>query len=180
MLILNNGKEYFGKEFVEQFESILQSCKENDEFLFIHGKTTEDDAKHTCKFGLISDFPELYYTADLINSEDKLLYDKLKSWPHWECKFLVMCCVPKNSGKGGVPIWKKFYEDGVILLPEFIKGYIDVVKRTIVSNKMFSQKHQHEGMIEDRSYLPITGKMLEISIPPDEERFYEELLNPDK
>ena len=75
-------------------------------------------------------YPELNYTADLIRQDDKLLYDKLKSWPHWNFKYLVLCVVPKQSGKGGIPIWQE-KEDGFYLPPQFIKGYIDVKNREL-------------------------------------------------
>ena len=181
MLNLNNGQEYFGEEFVKQFENILQHCENDNNFLFIHGTSTKETAEDICYNGLISDFPELCYTSELIEKNDVLLYEKLKSWPHWNYKFLVLCIVPKSSGKGGTPIWKTTAENIInILPPEFIKGYINVEKKIIAQNKLYSQIHNYKDMIEDRSYLPITGEKLQISIPPDEEEFYNELLNFDK
>lgn len=177
---LSNGREYFGEEFIEEFEKILQECKAYDEFLFIHGTETKQEAEEICKIGLISDYPELYYTAELISSQDKLLYDKLQSWPHWNRKFLMMCCVPKNSGKGGVPIWKQINKDRVVLSPEYIKGYINVMQKQIIINDKYKLEHSYENGIEDRSYLPLIGKPLNISIPPDEIEMYSETLGKDK
>lgn len=174
MIYLNGGKEYFGEKFIEEFEEILQECKKNSEFLFIHGELTKDDAEDICQNGMALDFPELYHTADFISSDDKLLYDKLKSWPHWECKFLVMCCVPKKSGKGGIPIWRETDDDFFLLLPEFIKGYIDVTKKNISINKLYSSIHDYNNMVEDKSYLPETAKLLGVSIPLSEIEFYDE------
>ena len=176
MINLSNGREYFGEEFVEEFEKMLQECKDYEEFLFIHGVATKDDAEGICRLGLVSDYPELYYTAELINSQDKLLYDKLQSWPHWNRKFLIICCVPKNSGHGGVPIWKKINEDEVVLPPEYIKGYINVMQKEIIKSNKYKSKHNYENGIEDRSYLPLTGKCLGISIPPDEVEMYSQNL----
>lgn len=82
----------------------------------IHGTPTEDNAVDICRNGLISEYPELNYTADLIRQDDKFLYDKLKSWPHWNFKYLVLCVVSKQSGKGGIPIWQE-KEDGFYLPP---------------------------------------------------------------
>jgi len=180
MLNNNSGKEYFGEEFIKEFESILQECKENESFLFMHGTPSKDDADEICSCGLKTDFPDLYYTAELISNEDMLLYDKLKSWPHWDCKFLIMCCVPENSGKGGIPIWSKSSDGFVVLPPEFIRGYIDVIQKRIVENKLYSRTHDFETLIEDRSYLPITAERLGISIPPDEEEFYNEIFDTEK
>lgn len=180
MFDLKEGKEYFGEDFVKQFKSILRNCENNNNFLFIHGESTKQNAEDICNYGLTSDLPELYYTAEFISSKDNLLYDKLKSWPHWNYRFLVMCVVPKSSGKGGTPIWKDGEYESVVLLPEFIKGYIDVTQKSIVQNELYLPTHNHQGMIEDRSYLPMTGQMIEISMPPDEEEFYDELLNPEK
>ena len=91
-----------------------------------------------------------------------------------------MCCVPENSGKGGMPIWSKSPDGFVVLRPEFIRGYIDVIQKRIVENKLYSQTHDFETLIEDRSYLPITGEGLGISIPPDEEEFYNEIFDTEK
>ena len=174
MFDLNEGKEYFGEEFVKEFESILQNCIENNDFLFIHGTPTRENAEDICKRGLLSDYPELNYTAYMMETDDRLLYDKLKSWPFAELKFLVMCVVPRNSGKGGVPIWTEV-QYGSVLLPEFIKGYVDVIQRRIVQNELYSQIHNHKNMIEDRSFLPITGEFLEVSLQPDEQAFCDEI-----
>ena len=179
MINLSNGREYFGERFVDEFEKMLQECKDYNEFLFMHGTETEEEAKEICRFGLISDYPELYYTAELISSQDKLLYDKLQSWPHWDRKFLIMCCVPKNSGMGGEPIWKQANGDGVILLPEYIKGYINVIQKQIIRNDKYKLEHNYENGIEDRSYLPLTGKCLGISIPTDEIEMYSDTLGKD-
>ena len=154
----NEGKEYFGEEFVQQFERILKESLENGEFLFIHGTQTKENAEYICKSGLQSDYPELNYTAYMMEAEDRLLYDKLKSWPFANLKFLVICVVPRNSGKGGVPIWTKVDGSWSVLPPEFIRGYIDVNKRSIVSNELYSKEHGHKNMIEDTSFLPITGQ----------------------
>ena len=75
----SEGKEYFGEEFVKEFENILQNCIENNDFLFIHGTPTREFAEDICERGLQSDYPELNYTAYMMDAEDKLLYDKLKS-----------------------------------------------------------------------------------------------------
>ena len=179
MLNNNSGKEYFGEEFVQAFESILLECLENQDFLFIHGTLTRENAEDILKSGLQSDYPELNYTARMMKAEDRLLYDKLKSWPFFERKFLVMCVVPKNSGKGGVPIWKNGICGEVVLLPEFIRGYIDVNQRSIVPNELYSNKHTYENMIEDISFLPITGQFTQISPFPEEENFWEENLGYD-
>lgn len=176
----NSAKEYFGDEFIKEFETILQECKENENFLFIHGTPSKDNADEICSYGLKTDFPELYYTAELISHEDVLLYDKLKSWPHWDCKFLIMCCVPKNSGKGGIPIWSISPDNFAVLPPEFIRGYIDVIQKNIVLNKLYLQKQNYEHLIEDRSYLPITAKRLGISMPPDEAELDNEIFDEQK
>lgn len=58
-----------------------------------------------CKHGLECDYPELMYTSELIDKSDKLFYDKLKSWLHWNLKYLIMILVNKQTGKNGIPIW---------------------------------------------------------------------------
>ena len=177
MFGIESGKEYFGEEFIKQFETILQ--KEN-KFLFIHGTATKENAENICNNGLFTDYPELMYTSDLVKPNDRLLYDKLKSWPHWNRKYLVMCLVPIQSGKGGMPIWNENEYEQFVLAPEFIRGYIDVAQKKIVDNDLYCEKSKGIYKIEDQSYTPISGKLVGISLPPDEQAFYDEanLFNP--
>ena len=97
--MIKNSEEYFGAEFIRKFNNILEESLKEYNFLFLHGTYTKEDAEDICKYGLKCDYPELMYTSELIDKDDKLLYDKLKSWPHWDLKYLVMILVNKGTGK---------------------------------------------------------------------------------
>lgn len=171
---MNSAKEYFGTDFVEKVYQIFERAEQEDKFVFIHGAYSLDDAMNIVVDGLRCDYPELLYTAELMSISDKLLFDKLKSWPHWELKYLLTLCVPKNSGKGGIPIWNEDSTGQYYLPPQLINGIIDVNKKLIIPNPKYNPLKNIEATIEDRSFETRSGKFIEISLPPDELEFYGE------
>lgn len=177
----DNGKEYFGKEFVDKISSIFDSYS-NSNFIFVHGSITRDDAEQILKNGLQCDYPEMYYTSELVTQNDKLLFDKFRSWPHWDRKYLVMITLSKLTGMGGYPIWQKGNYEEYLLSPEFILGYINVPDKKFIDNPLYKQKKPEDylkiAQIQDRSYEVKTGKLLGITIPEDEAEFYDCDLEP--
>ena len=171
---MSNANEYFGIDFVKKIDEMFQRAEQEDRFVFIHGAYSLDDAISIALNGLECDYPELLYTAELMNKSDKLLFEKLKSWPHWELKYLITICIPKSSGKGGLPIWSKNLDGQFHLSPQLINGVIDVKEKSIIQNPKYNPLKNIEATIEDRSFETITGKCIKISLPPDELEFYEE------
>ena len=171
----SKAKEYFGDEFVNRIYSIFQEQSESN-FIFIHGTMTADDAEWIIKEGLQCYYPEMYYTSEMISPEDKLLFAKLKNWPHWDRKYLVMIVLSKLTGKNGYPIWTKNGEKQFLLKPEFILGYVDVNNRTFVRNPQYTKINLEDyskfAEVQDESYETETGKLVGISIPPDEIEIY--------
>jgi len=178
--MIKNSEEYFGAEFIRKFNNILEESLKEYNFLFLHGTYTKEDAEDICKYGLKCDYPELMYTSELIDKVDKLLYDKLKSWPHWDLKYLVMILVNKGTGKSGIPIWTQNQDLSFTLNPEFLKGYIDVNNKQILLNPRYKLEHNYSSLIEDTSYQTRTGKKLQISIPLEEEIFYQSSFRDEK
>lgn len=129
------------------------------------------------KTGLQCDYPEMYYTAELVNQSDKLLFDKFRNWPHWDRKYLVMIALSKLTDKGGIPVWIEDSQRGFILSPEFILGYIDVNDKAFVDNLSYKEKRDEDyfklAKVQDRSYEVEIGKLLEITIPLDEQELYD-------
>ena len=173
---MNNAKGYFGADFVNKIYKIFEKAEQEDRFIFIHGVYSIDDAISIALNGLECDYPELLYTAELMNKSDKLLFEKLKSWPHWDLKYLLTICVPKSSGKGGIPIWSKNSDGQFLLSPHLINGIIDVNEKLIIQNPKYDSLKNIEATLEDRSFETRTGKCIEISLPPDELELYEEAL----
>lgn len=172
----DKGKEYFGQEFVDKIYSIFNAQSDLN-FIFVHGTITQDDAEEILKSGLQCDYPEMCYTAELVTQKDKLLFDKFRSWPHWDRKYLVMIALSKLTGKGGLPVWIEDSQRGFILSPEFILGYINVNDKAFVDNPVYKKKNEEDYLkltqVQDRSYEVGTGKLLEITMPPDEIEFYD-------
>ncbi len=175
----SNIVNYFGMNFINTFNEILSESEITNKFFFMHGTATKEEAEEICKKGLETDYPELFYTADCIERKDKLLYDKLKSWPHWDRKYLIMILVSKQTGKGGIPIWEESKDSIFRLSPIFIKGYLDINKKEIILNPRYNIKDGENVLIEDNSYKVNTGELIRVSLPPDESQFWEEEMNRD-
>ena len=171
---MSSAKEYFGTDFVKKIYEMFEKAEQEGKFVFMHGTYSLDDAINIALNGLECDYPELLYTAELMNKNDKLLFEKLKSWPHWDLKYLLTVCVPKCSGKGGIPIWNEDSNGQFHLSPHFINGIIDVNEKSIIQNPKYDSLKNIEATVEDRSFETKTGKFIEISIPPSELEFYEE------
>ena len=173
---MSTAKEYFGTDFVKKIDEMFERAEQEDRFVFIHGAYSLDDAISIALNGLECDYPELLYTAELMNKSDKLLFEKLKSWPHWDLKYLLTVCIPKSSGKGGITIWSKNPNGQFLLSPHLISGIIDVNEKLIIQNPKYDPLKKIEATLEDRSFETRTGKCIEISLPPDELELYEENL----
>lgn len=171
----SNAKEYFGDELVNKICSIFGEQSQSN-FIFVHGTITGDKAEQIMKEGLQCDYPEMYYTSELINPEDKLLFAKFKNWPHWDTKYLVMISLSKLTGKNGYPVWIENEEEQFLLKPEFILGYVDVNNKVFIDNPRYTkiklEDYAKMARVQDESYEVGTGKLLGISIPPDEVEFY--------
>ena len=170
---MSSAKEYFGTDFVKKIYEMFERAEQESKFVFMHGTYSLDDAINIALNGLECDYPELLYTAELMNKNDKLLFEKLKSWPHWDLKYLLTVCVPKCSGKGGIPIWNEDSNGQFHLSPYFINGIIDVNEKSIIQNPKYDPLKNIEATIEDRSFETNTGKFIEISLPPSELELYE-------
>lgn len=172
---MNNAKEYFGEDFVQQVNKMFEQAERENKFVFMHGDMTIDDAQIKVSNGFTCDYPELYYTAFLMEASDPLLFEKLKSWPYYSLKYLVTMFIPKNAGKGGIPIWDEDESGLFHLSPQFIYGIIDVNKKSIAVNpKYLNTKENISRTVEDRSFETGTGKRLEVSLSHDEEAMFEE------
>lgn len=170
---MSDIEEYFGKDFIDKINNIFEKAEEKNQFVFFHGVYSLDDAISIALNGLKCDYPELLYTAELMVKSDKLLFEKIKSWPHWNLKYLLTICVPKISGKGGLPIWNKEKSGQFSLSPKFIKGIIGVNNKSVISNPKYNLAENIVATVEDRSFEPITGKIIGVSVPPDEMELYE-------
>ena len=89
-------------------------------------------------------------------------------------KYLLTICVPKSSGKGGIPIWSKNSDGQFHLSPHLINGIIDVNEKSIIQNPKYDPLKNIKATLEDRSFETRTGKCIEISLPPDELNIYKE------
>ena len=158
------AREYFGKDFIENFEKIRQFCYDNNLSYAIHG-TNPEILETIQKEGLIYKNPAILSTALIQNGidieENYTDYSKLLNWPHREYKGLVVLGIPKecngillNGEKETKPLWLKTSKDGAYesqykIKPEFIIGQIDVDKKTIQRNPSFSLKHDYSGLEYD-------------------------------
>lgn len=88
-----------------------------------------------------------------------------------------MIALSKLTDKGGIPVWIEDSQRGFILSPEFILGYIDVNDKAFVDNLSYKEKRDEDyfklAKVQDRSYEVEIGKLLEITIPLDEQELYD-------
>ena len=149
------AREYFGREFIKQFNSIMTELDKQETIVAIHG-TQPEVAKKICESGLQYKLPSINGTAvtqtmnygeDDINYQD---YEGLLNWGHKNYKGLVLVAIPYECYYKE-PLWNHFQDAkmgayGVAdyrIDPDFIYGYIDVNDKKIHLNPKYSRKHKY-------------------------------------
>ena len=64
---MSSAKEYFGTDFVKKIYEMFERAEQEGKFVFMHGTYSFDDAINIALNGLECDYPELLYTAELMN-----------------------------------------------------------------------------------------------------------------
>lgn len=163
-------REYFGEQFVKQFTDLLTTLDKQDTNIFLHGTNTEN-CESICEKGLKSQLPNLVSTSIQVE-KDFNDYVMLRNWPHKRLCGIVILTIPYECYyREG--IWTKV-DDKVSELnrldykitPDFIVGYIDVIKKALILNPQYNRNHNYNGN------LPDAGIFSEIS-DMDNERFRE-------
>ena len=164
------AREYFGEQFVKQFTDLLTTLDKQDTNIFLHGTNTEN-CESICEKGLKSQLPNLVSTSIQVE-KDFNDYVMLRNWPHKRLCGIVILAIPYECYyREG--IWTKV-DDKVSELnrldykitPDFIVGYIDVIKKALILNPQYNRNHNYNGN------LPDAGIFSEIS-DMDNERFRE-------
>lgn len=171
------AKEYFGEDFIQEFEEIRRFCSEHGISLAIHG-TGINSARKIQEEGLEYRTPQILSTAifqeKTTEEHDYQKYSDLLNWPHRHYKGLVLVGIPDEcagvydeiSKTGVKPLWElhdseERYEKHYTINSEFILGYIDVEKKEIVQNPNFSLSHNYEGLEFDTDISRIKRKDVE-------------------
>lgn len=140
------AKAYFGEEFVEKLQSIINYCGENNLALQLHG-TSEDYIPEILNNGLSCHKNDIAYTS--LSADRKNLYSDLLNWPHGEYKGIILLALPKEcigiTGHGEQPIWNDstIWANGYELAPEFILGALDIENKSIIMNNAFTKDHDY-------------------------------------
>ena len=140
------AKAYFGEEFVEKLQSIINYCGENNLALQLHG-TSEDYIPEILNNGLSCHKNDIAYTS--LSADRKNLYSDLLNWPHREYKEIILLALPKEcigiTGHGEQPIWNDstILANGYELAPEFILGALDIENKSIIMNNAFTKDHDY-------------------------------------
>ena len=140
------AKAYFGEEFVEKLQSIINYCGENNLALQLHG-TSEDYIPEILNNGLSCHTNDIAYTS--LSADRKNLYSDLLNWPHREYKGIILLALPKEcigiTGHGEQPIWNDstIWANGYELAPEFILGALDIENKSIIMNNAFTKDHDY-------------------------------------
>ena len=164
------AKEYFGEDFVEQFDSLLTRLNLEDSLLAIHG-TSPSNCESIMNEGLLFTSPELLSTAvlqtmDLGEDENHYhSYSGLRNWAYFKSSGLVLISIPFECfyQEG---LWRHIQDDqftmngvGSYCIPsEFILGYVDVEQKKIIINPNYHRQHDYSSLVRDYSIyqkLPI-------------------------
>ena len=145
------AREFFGNEFVQEFDELMKKIDKENCVMAIHG-TSMDSAKSIAKEGLYYKDPALLSTALI---QDRALegyqnYEMLLNWPHREYKGLVLLGIPYECFYKE-PLWEKQDVDinserKVKIRPEYIIGYIDVLDKKIIYNSGFKRDHNYNDL----------------------------------
>ena len=153
------AREYFGEEFITEWNNFLQEVEKDQCNVYIHG-TNLTSGKSACRKGLSSGQASLDHTTISQSmpygreNYDFPNFEQLLNWPHKNHKCLVILAVPYECFyKEGLWIDNK---DNIIGHPgkygitaDFIAGYIDVNKKKIIRNPKYNRNHNYEGKIKD-------------------------------
>lgn len=147
------AREYFGEQFIKQFTDLLNTLDKQDTNIFLHGTNTEN-CESICEKGLKSQLPNLVSTSIQVE-KDFNAYVMLRNWPHKRLCGIVILAIPYECYyREG--IWTKV-DDKVSELnrldykitPDFIVGYIDVIKKALILNPQYNRNHNYNGNLPD-------------------------------
>ena len=170
--------EYFGSDFVENFEKLKKELSQNHTILRIHGTESKENAENIANTGLIiKGAPTLAFTTYTNAS-----YQNIQHWPHKHCNYLILIGLPVETTSGTnfqLDENKEFFTDtdtpseskplfllelnrdlndthdkAVYRLPEeFIVGYIDVQSKNIILNPKYKTEHSYDNVYVRDFYL---------------------------
>ena len=153
------AREYFGEDFVNEFNSLMTELDKDKVCVAIHG-TSPESCPSICEEGLRYKSPNLTSTAVQQHMEygqrdiNHEKFSELLNWPHREYKGLVLIGIPYESFyKEG--LWNHYqnadngYSYDYKINPDFIVGYIDVDNKKIVRNPKYSREHDYSGLVHD-------------------------------
>ena len=93
------AREYFGQDFIDQFDSLLTRLDQEETLLAIHG-TTPNSCESIMQEGLQYRSPGILSTAviqDMAYGTEEMHYDQyetLLNWPHRLYQGLVLIAIP--------------------------------------------------------------------------------------
>jgi len=152
------AREYFGEDFIKEFNQILQRLDKEDTILYLHG-TSPGSCPSIMDEGLRCGLPQITSTScgQTMPAGDESFefqqFESLLNWGHKNYKGLVMLAIP----------YETFYKEGLftqlsvdngysykyLINPDFIVGYIDVNTKQIIMNPKYSREHNYEGLMPD-------------------------------
>ena len=184
------AREYFGTEFITEFEKLLTTLDNEETIVAIHG-TNVDACPGICEEGLRYKNSSLSSTAvqqNMAFGQKEMHYDSYESllnWKHRNYKGLVILAIPYECYyKEG--LWNHFQETNTSVYggqdykidPDFVVGYIDVTNKQIVMNPKYSRQHNYDGYVKDnelfREQLDMDNNKLKEAIIEAEEQFQQE------
>lgn len=159
------AREYFGDDFIAQFEEIRKRLAEQNATLYIHG-TDIEIANIAMQTGFEAKNPSITSTAICQTGYEEApeynQFSTMLNWPHRDYKGLVLIAVPNEClsiQEEVKPIWEhRPTTDGEVktsftreyaIKPEYIVGVIDVLEKQITENPAYTNEHCYDGLVLD-------------------------------
>lgn len=159
------AREYFGDDFIAQFEEIRKKLAEQNATLYIHG-TDIEIANMAMQTGFEAKNPSITSTAICQTGYEETpeynQFSTMLNWPHRDYKGLVLIAVPNEClsiQEEAKPIWehrptidgevKTSFTREYAIKPEYIVGVIDVLEKQITENPAYTNEHSYDGLVLD-------------------------------
>lgn len=158
------AREYFGAEFVKNFDRLMTILDKQQTVVALHG-TDINNCPLICENGLKYKSASLFGTTVRLNmayGKGDMHYDDYKGLLNWQHgkydknKGIVILAIPYECCyKEG--LWNHYKDTNTDSMneqdykidPDFVVGYLDVENKRFVVNQKYNRQHNYEGYEKD-------------------------------
>lgn len=163
------AREYFGADFVKNFDRLLTILDKQQTTVALHG-TDINNCPLICENGLKYKDSSLFGTTvrpSMAYGKCDMHYDNyagLLNWKHGNVKGIVILAIPYECYyKEG--LWNHYKDTNTDSMseqdykidPDFVVGYLDIDNKRFIVNPKYSRQHNYDGYVKDTDIF-IEGK----------------------